>query len=172
MIVGLGTEVRLTPIIGGSLPIDSISWTPKDYLITSSEPLRPLVRPLDDRIYKLRVTDVNGCIGEAEISVELERNRNVFIPNVFSPNGDDKNDYFGVFSGVGVKQINYLRIYDRWGELVFQKQDLVPSNDPSQGWDGTFNNKPVQTGVYVYISEIVFEDGAKLLYRGDIMVAR
>ncbi len=172
MIVGLGTEVRLSPIIGGSLPIDSISWTPKDYLITSSEPLRPLVRPLDDRIYKLKVTDVNGCIGEAEISVELERNRNVFIPNVFSPNGDDKNDYFGVFSGVGVKQINYLRIYDRWGELIFQKQDLVPSNDPSQGWDGTFNNKPVQSGVYVYISEIVFEDGAKLLYRGDITVAR
>jgi gliding motility-associated-like protein len=172
MIVGLGTEVRLSPIIGGSLPIDSISWTPKDYLITSSEPLRPLVRPLDDRIYKLKVTDVNGCIGEGEISVELERNRNVFIPNVFSPNGDDKNDYFGVFSGVGVKQINYLRIYDRWGELVFQTQDLVPSNDPSQGWDGTFNNKPVQAGVYVYISEIVFEDGAKLLYRGDITVAR
>lgn len=172
MIVGLGTDARITPIIGGSLPIDSVSWTPLDYLVTSSEPLRPLVRPLDDRQYKLKVTDVNGCIGEADIIVELERNRNVFIPNVFSPNGDDKNDYFGVFSGVGVKHINYVRIYDRWGELVYQVQDLAPASDPSQGWDGTFNSKPVQSGVYVYIAEIEFEDGAKLLYRGDITVAR
>ena len=78
ILVGLGTEVRLNPIITGALPIDSVSWTPKDYLTLSSEPLRPLVKPLDDRTYKLRVTDVNGCIGEAEILVELERNRNIF----------------------------------------------------------------------------------------------
>lgn len=172
MIVGLGTDARLSPIIGGSLPIDSVVWTPLDYLTKSSEPLRPIVRPLDDRTYKLKVIDVNGCIGEGEIAVELERNRNVYIPNIFSPNGDDKNDYFGVFSGVGVKHINYVRIFDRWGELLFQAQDLAPSSDPSQGWDGTFNKKPVPSGVYVYIAEIEFEDGTKLLYRGDVSIIR
>ena len=172
ILVGLGTEVRLNPIITGSLPIDSVSWTPKDYLTFTSEPLRPLVKPLDDRTYKLRVTDVNGCIGQAEILVELERNRNIFIPNVFSPNDDDKNDYFGVFSGVGVKTINFIRIYDRWGELLFQNQNLAPTSDPSQGWDGTFRGKVVQQGVYVYLVEVEFEDGIKLLYRGDVTVAR
>ena len=172
ILVGLGTEVRLNPIISGSLPIDSVSWTPKDYLTFTSEPLRPLVKPLDDRTYKLRVTDVNGCVGLAEIAVELERNRNIFIPNVFSPNDDDKNDYFGVFSGVGVKAINFIRIYDRWGELLFQNQNLSPTSDPSQGWDGTFRGKLVQQGVYVYLVEVEFEDGIKLLYRGDVTVAR
>jgi gliding motility-associated-like protein len=172
ILVGLGTEVRLNPIITGALPIDSVLWTPKDYLKLSSEPLRPLVRPLDDKTYKLKVTDVNGCVGVAELLVELERNRNIFIPNVFSPNGDDKNDYFGTFAGVGVKSINYLRIFDRWGELLFQNQNLTPSGDPSAGWDGTFKGKPVQTGVYVYLAEVLFEDGAVLLYRGDITVAR
>ncbi len=172
ILVGLGTEVRLNPIITGALPIDSVSWTPKEYLKTSSEPLRPLVRPLDDKTYKLRVTDVNGCIGEGEILVELERNRNIFIPNVFSPNGDDKNDYFGAFAGVGVKNINFIRIFDRWGELLFQSENMVPSGDPSSGWDGSFRGKPVNSGVYVYIVEVEFEDGAKLLYRGDVTVAR
>jgi gliding motility-associated-like protein len=172
ILVGLGTEVRLNPIITGALPIDSILWTPKDYLKLSNEPLRPLVRPLDDKLYKLKVTDVNGCTGVAELLVELERNRNVYIPNVFSPNGDDKNDYFGTFAGVGVKNINFMRIYDRWGELLFQTQNLIPSGDPSAGWDGTFKGKAVQTGVYVYIAEVLFEDGAVLLYRGDITLAR
>jgi gliding motility-associated-like protein len=172
ILVGLGTEVRLNPIITGALPIDSISWTPKDYLATSSEPLRPLVRPLDDKTYKLRVKDVNGCIGEGEILVELERNRNIFIPNVFSPNGDDKNDYFGAFAGVGVKNINFIRIFDRWGELMFQTTNIVPSGDPSSGWNGTFKGAPVHSGVYVYIVEVEFEDGAKLLYRGDVTLVR
>ena len=172
MLVGLGTQIKISPIVTGSLPIDSVSWTPKDFLTFTSEPLRPVVSPLDDRTYKLRVIDVNGCIGEASILVELERNRNVFIPNVFSPNDDDKNDYFGIFTGVGVKKINYVRVYDRWGELLFANQNLAPTSDPSQGWDGTFRGKPVQQGVYLYISEIEFEDGAKLLYRGDVTVAR
>ena len=172
ILVGLGTAVRLNPIITGALPIDSVSWTPKDYLRFAGEPLRPFVKPLDDKTYKLRVTDVNGCIGEAEILVELERNRNIYIPNVFSPNGDDKNDYFGSFAGVGVKSINYVRIFDRWGELLFQAQNLLPSGDPSSGWDGTFKGRAVDVGVYVYLIEVVFEDGAKLLYRGDITLAR
>ena len=115
---------------------------------------------------------MNGCIGVGEILVELERNRNIYIPNVFSPNGDDKNDYFGTFAGVGVKSINFIRIFDRWGELLFQTENLVPSGDPSAGWDGTFRGKPVETGVYVYIVEVSFEDGIKLLYRGDITLAR
>jgi gliding motility-associated-like protein len=172
ILIGLGMEVRLNPIITGALPIDSVSWTPKDYLKFTNEPLRPLIRPLDDKTYKLKVTDVNGCVGLADLLVELERNRNVYIPNVFSPNGDDKNDFFGTFSGVGVKSVNYMRIFDRWGELIFQAENLAPSGDPSAGWDGTFRGKPVSTGVYVYIVEVSFEDGAKLLYRGDITVAR
>lgn len=172
ILVGLGTDVRLNPIINSALPIDSVLWTPKDYLTLGTEPLRPTVRPLDDRTYRLKVIDVNGCIGEAEILVELERNRNVFVPNVFSPNSDDKNDYFSVFSGPGVKKINFVRIFDRWGELLYTAENLTPSSDPSTGWDGTFRGKPVGVGVYVFIVEAEFDDGAKLLYRGDVTVAR
>jgi gliding motility-associated-like protein len=172
ILVGLGDSVRINPIITSALPIDSVSWTPRTYLSFRSDPLRPFVRPFDDVTYKVTIVDVNGCSTSEQIFVELDRNRNVFIPNIFSPNGDDRNDYFGVFNGVGVKMINFVRIFDRWGEMMFTKNKILPNTDITQGWDGTFKGKVVENGVYIYIIEVEFEDGQKLLYRGDVTVAR
>ena len=172
ILVGLGDSVRINPLITSALPIDSVSWTPRTYLSFRSDPLRPYVRPLDDITYKLTIVDVNGCSTSEQIFVELDRNRNIFIPNIFSPNGDDRNDYFGVFNGVGVKMINFVRIFDRWGEMMFTKNKILPNTDITQGWDGTFRGKTVENGVYVYIIEVEFEDGQKLLYRGDVTVVR
>ncbi len=170
--VGLGDSVRINPLITSALPVDSVSWSPKTYLSFRSDPLRPFTRPLDDITYKLTIVDVNGCSTSESVLVELDRNRNIFIPNIFTPNGDDRNDYFGVFNGAGVKMINSIRIFDRWGELMFSKDKILPNTDISQGWDGTFNGRYVDNGVYVYIIDVEFEDGQKLLYRGDVTVAR
>jgi gliding motility-associated-like protein len=172
ILVGLGDSVRINPLITSALPIDSVSWTPQTYLSFRSDPLRPFTRPFDDVTYKLTIVDVNGCSTSEQLFVELDRNRNIFIPNVFSPNGDDRNDYFGVFNGVGVKMINFVRVFDRWGELMFIKNKILPNTDISQGWDGSFRGKIVENGVYVYLVEVEFEDGQKLLYRGDVTVAR
>ena len=182
ILVGLGDSVRMLSDprffsrsrIVSALPIDSVSWTPKDYLyFANGDSLRPYVRPLDDRTYKLTIYDVNGCSTSELILVELDRNRNIFIPNIFSPNGDDRNDYFGVATGPGVKKINFIRIFDRWGELLFTKENIPAGADPSaNGWDGTFRSRTVDTGVYVYLIEAEFEDGQKLLYRGDITVVK
>jgi gliding motility-associated-like protein len=172
MLVGLGDSVRIDPIITSALPIDSVSWTPREFLVFTADSLRPFVRPLDDKTYTLRVVDVNGCIATALLSIELERNRNVFVPNIFSPNDDDKNDFFAPFSGAGVKTINYMRIFDRWGELLFERKSVPVGDDPSKGWDGKFNGIYVQAGVYVYIIDVTFEDGNTLIYRGDITVIR
>jgi gliding motility-associated-like protein len=172
MLVGLGDSVRIDPIITSALPIDSVSWTPRDFLVFTSDSLRPYVRPLDDKSYRLRVVDVNGCIADAQLDVELERNRNVFVPNIFSPNDDDRNDFFAPFTGAGVKFINYMRVFDRWGELLFEKRGLPLGDDASKGWDGKFNQTYVQSGVYVYTIEVLFEDGNVLIYRGDVTVIR
>jgi gliding motility-associated-like protein len=182
ILVGLGDSVRMLSDsrffprsrLVSALPIDSVSWTPKTYLrFANGDSLRPFVRPLDDVTYKLTIFDVNGCSASEYILVELDRNRNVFIPNIFSPNGDDKNDYFGVATGAGVKKVNFMRVFDRWGELMFTKENILAGSDPnSNGWDGTFRGKPVETGVYVYMVEVIFEDGLKLLYRGDVTVVK
>ena len=66
----------------------------------------------------------------------------LFIPNIFSPNGDGSNDMFYV-RGAGFSEFQLI-IYNRWGEKVFETEDN------SKGWDGTFNEKFVNPGVFVY----------------------
>ena len=164
---------RLNPIISSSLPIDSFVWTPTDFLSdpTSQSPF--LLTPLDDTEYTFTVIDANGCTASASVVVEIDKNRNVYIPNVFSPNGDGPNDEFRIFTCTGVDQVNFVRIYDRWGELVFDRNDIAPDCiGGSVLWDGTFNGKPMNPGVFVYLVEVQFIDGLTLLYRGDITLLR
>ncbi|MFM2267274.1 MAG: hypothetical protein RL757_715 [Bacteroidota bacterium] len=179
IVVGLGDSVRLNPRVfnddGSRVIIDTVRWSPMRYLSFDAAGgiLRPFVRPLEDSVYTLTVYDINGCIATETVLIELDRNRNVFIPNTFSPNGDDRNDRFAIQTGAGIAKINYFRIYDRWGEVVFNKQNIPPNNDVyTYGWDGTFRGSEVQPGVFVFLAEIVFEDGKILLYRGDVTLLR
>jgi hypothetical protein len=71
------------------------------------------------------VTDINGCTGTADVFVELDANRNVYIPNVFSPNGDGPNDEFRIFACTGVTSINSVKVFDRWGGLVYEADSLL-----------------------------------------------
>jgi hypothetical protein len=75
--------------------------------------------------------------------------------------------------GLGVEVVNFMRVYDRWGELVYLRESFYPNNDNlSEGWDGRYNGDFVNPGVFVYIVEVKFLDGRVLLYRGDVTVIR
>lgn len=177
-VVELGDTTRqLQPIITPlSTQVDSFIWSPADYL---SDPTarNPFVRPLESLEYELTVVDVNGCEGFGSVFVELDANRNLYIPNVFSPNGDGVNDEFRVFPCVGVTRINSVNIFDRWGNQVYQSTD----QDVSSGlycigglplWDGRFKGSEMKPDVYVYIVEVEFLDNIKLVYRGDVSILR
>ncbi len=169
--VQLGDSTRLEPSIISVLPLDSIVWSPGTYL-SATDVLTPYTRPIESTVYSLTITDVNGCWGSDEFLVDVDKNRNVYIPNVFSPNGDGFNDEFKIFTGAGVAGVSFVRIFDRWGELVFNEDSLSPNptSSLSPAWDGTLNGKNVSEGVYVYLIEITFEDDVTLLYRGDVTV--
>jgi gliding motility-associated-like protein len=112
-------------------------------------------------------------MAEATVFVALDPNRNVYVPNIFSPNDDGVNDDFRVFTCRGVKSVNYARLYDRWGGLVYEADSLLPSClDGVKLWDGDKRGRPMPTGVYVYMIEITFLDDVTLLYRGDVTVVR
>ncbi|MFK7772919.1 MAG: gliding motility-associated C-terminal domain-containing protein [Saprospiraceae bacterium] len=170
--IQLGESIQLNAILSGSnVPIDSIIWTPMIFDSTSCmNCLNPTVSPLDDQVYTVEIFDINGCNGSDDILVEVDKNRNVYIPNVFTPNGDGYNDEFQVFSGPGVTQINSMQIFDRWGEVVFERNNLSPSAFPdvANGWDGRFRGKIMNPGVFIYLIEVTFDDGITLLYRGDL----
>ena len=171
--VELGDSMfQLNPVVNSSLPLDSIVWSPGDFL-SATNILTPTVEPLQNTQYTLTIADVNGCTASASILVELDRNRNVYVPNALSPNGDGRNDEFRVYACRGVESIRSARLFDRWGGLIYEGLDLLPVCDGGLVlWDGEINGEEAPIGVYVYVIEVEFIDGVTLTYRGDITVVR
>ena len=115
--------------------------------------------------------DTAGCTVTASVAVGVEKVREVYIPNSFSPNGDGTNDIFFINGGRGIRQVNSFRVYNRWGEVVYSDINFQP-NDPSRGWNGMFRGKEVNPAVFVYIAEISFIDGIEEMYSGDVTVMK
>ena len=167
--IQLGDSLRLQPTVFSTQAIDSVSWSPDTYL-SADNILTPFIRPINSEDYTLLVVDENGCTGSASIFIDVDKKRNVYIPNIFAPNSTF-NSIFEVNTGAGVTSVNFIRIFDRWGALIFQEdQPLTPALGGVGGWNGTYNGQLVPTGTYVYIIEVEFQDDIKLLYRGDVTV--
>jgi gliding motility-associated-like protein len=102
----------------------------------------------------------------------VERKELFYVPTAFSPNGDGMNDVFRLFPGPAVDRIAALRIFDRWGNLVFQAENVCP-DDELAAWNGERNNgRPSAIGVYVYTLEVVLMDGKLVREAGELMVMR
>ena len=173
--VELGDSATLQPsILQLVIPLDpdSVFWAPQTFLSFGDNLLEPVVTPINDTNYEVLIFDENGCSAFATVRVEVDKNINVFIPNIFSPDADGINDYFMVFTGSGVSQVQNLRIFDRWGEMVFFKQNIPAGAGETEGWDGTFRGRPMNSGVYVYLAEVEYKDGRVILFRGDITLLR
>ncbi|HMP88355.1 MAG TPA: gliding motility-associated C-terminal domain-containing protein, partial [Lacibacter sp.] len=94
----------------------------------------------------------------------------IYIPNAFTPNNDGLNDRF-MPSGIGYSVIRSMRIFNRWGELVYEQLNL-PVTDRSKGWDGTQRGMPLPPGVYVYTIEIECEENNIELFRNTFSLIR
>ncbi|HMQ87002.1 MAG TPA: gliding motility-associated C-terminal domain-containing protein [Flavilitoribacter sp.] len=168
-VVELGDSTTVNPVVSpfGTYTYD---WTPEDYILNGVMSQDITIKPFSSQEYTLTVTNPDGCTATAKIFIELDANRNVYIPNGFHPDGDgDFNDEFRVFACTGVQSINYCRIYDRWGGMVYQQTEIPPvCEGGSKLWDGTINGKRANEGVYVYLIEVTFLDGVTLVYRGDV----
>jgi len=163
----------LKPLIQTSNPIKTYKWTPGSGLSSSSVSNPVISRLYQDQTFNLEVTDINGCKSNGNIQVLVDRNYSVFIPNVFSPNGDGINDELRIHACLGVQEINNLRIFDRWGNLI-KTYNKVPI-DCEGGtilWDGTIGTREANTGSYVYTFEVLFLDGFRRPYSGDFVIIK
>ncbi len=129
------------------------------------------IETLSDITYTVTVTDEKGCIATDQIILDVFINRDIYIPNVFSPNGDFINDYFTVSAASGLLEIESLTVWDRWGNLVFQAFH-IPPGDPVYAWDGRMNGRLLNPGLYVYKAEVIFQDGRKDIRFGDVTLIR
>ncbi|MEO1434989.1 MAG: gliding motility-associated C-terminal domain-containing protein [Bacteroidota bacterium] len=169
--VDLGDSTQLFAQVNVFNPEDLIySWDPPIFLSCIDCP-RPTVLPLQNVTYTVEVIDTSGCTGTDQIFIDVDKNREVYIPNAFTPNGDGVNDVFMIFGGLGVAQVDRLIIYDRWGEVLFDAAGFQPNN-PTFAWDGTLNGKVMNPGVFVYYAEVTFIDGVVEAYKGDITLVR
>jgi gliding motility-associated-like protein len=126
--------------------------------------------PLADLYYTVMVTDTNGCTAEDGFWVNVNVNRIVAVPNAFTPNDDLVNNVFMIHAEKAIT-VRMLRIYDRWGELIFEQNDF-PVNDPNFGWDGTFKGQVLDTNVFGWLLEVEFLDGVRQSYSGNVTLMK
>ncbi|HMY83188.1 MAG TPA: gliding motility-associated C-terminal domain-containing protein [Saprospiraceae bacterium] len=172
-LINLGDTVLIDPDI--SIPHDSISSIifSSDYdFINCTGCFDITVFPNQTTTYSVEVKDKNGCSDKDSKRVVVRKGVNIFVPNIFTPNGDGNNDkVFISTNDREIKQINSFQIYDRWGEKVYEALNYQP-NDPSTGWDGTLKGQKCNPAVYVYWAEIELFDGTKQIIKGDVTLMR
>ena len=120
----------------------------------------------------LIATSQYGCQDSATKTIEIREELLIYVPNTFTPDGDQYNNTFKPVIGIGVSPEGYVfEIYNRWGELIFV------SHDPAGAWDGTYFGKYCQDGTYTWklafvISDDVIGGGEKKTYVGHVNILR
>jgi len=128
--------------------------------------------PNQDHTLRALVMTRLGCSGEASMNITIQRNFKVYTPNLFKPEGlNSSNRYFTIYGNRQLLKINFLRIYNRNGDLVFEVENGLP-NQPESGWDGRFRGQDADSGVYVFVAELVFADQSKEIIKGDVFLQR
>ncbi len=121
--------------------------------------------------YPVTVYSDFGCVNSDTITIRLFCDQSqIFVPNTFTPNGDGQNDVFYP-RGKGVSVIKSFRIYNRWGELLFERTNL-DINDVASAWDGTYQGEVLKPDVYVYIVTALCDSGEPLSVKGDVTLIK
>ena len=111
--------------------------------------------------------EVSNSCGTKRDSIEVFKNCDfeIYMPNAFTPNGDGLNDYFGV-SGFNKNRLIKLKIYNRWGRLIFE------TNDINKRWDGRHKKLPQPVGIYIYYVEMESLKGKRITKKGSVTLIR
>ena len=168
---------------GATIPANNLSGTPTDVIISwmNSNPAIGLAASGTGNIPSFTATNrgndpitatititpmINGCPGVARTYVITVKplNKDVFVPNVFSPNADGKNDILYAY-GNYIDKLD-MRIFNQWGEQI------ITITDKSRGWDGTHRGKAQPVGVYVYVLQATLTDGRTVKMKGSITLLR
>ena len=170
-ILGFGTELEGSFDPPGSNVTLSWSSVPVDSTMSCFDCPDPEIIPPGTTTYTLKVTTADGCMTFDDVTVRVKLERPVYEPNIFTPDEDGANDIFTVFTNRAGKNLDLLRIYDRWGNRVYEGINLE-LNNPTEGWDGMFNGQQAMQGVYAWYAEITFIDNVTVDFKGSVTLHR
>lgn len=169
-VIRLGDTTQLQALV--SLPADSldnISWHPAE-LVSCDSCLNTFTSPTSQTTFTITV-ESNGCMDSDNLTLYVKKDHPIYVPNAFSPNGDNDNDVFMIYAGKEVAKIRSFLVFSRWGETVFQYY-LFPPNEPAYGWDGKHRGNVLNTAVFTWFAEVEFVDGVVELYEGSVTLMR
>jgi PKD repeat protein len=164
-----GQHYVITPNTNGGL----FQWRP-NYFINCDTCHVVDVSPDVNTTYHVITTDLHGCSDSAlfEIKVLCDNNNSLFIPNGFEPKVTAKyENRFFYIQGKGIKELEFIRIYNRWGSEVYSREH-IPINKPDVGWDGTFDGKPCTCDIYMYQMQVICADGTIFPISGNMTLIR
>ena len=147
---------------------ESYTWSPPTSLSRTDveNPIGIYNGSFDSIEYKVVVIDENNCSDSDFVKVKIFRtNPQIFVPSAFTPNSDGKNDVFRPIA-VGISKIEYFRVYNRWGQLVFS----TTTNEA--GWDGKISGKEQATGTFVWVVKAVDYTGKAVFAKGTVTLIR
>jgi len=173
LVVELGESVTLqAQYTVPTSQLDTIVWSPSELFPCEIMPCDVMeITPLQQTSVEVTVIDTNGCEGSDILALFVKKDRNIYIPNVFSPNGDGTNDLFMIYSGDDVLKIKSFLVFSRWGETVFEYFDFQPNN-PAYGWDGKHRGELLNPAVFSWFAVVEFVDGEEVLFEGDVTLVR
>jgi gliding motility-associated-like protein len=166
--VVLNQPLQLNTITSTIPSTSTYKWTPSVGLnnTTIANPIATLNINVDSIKYKVVVTRPEGCFGSDEIVVKLFKTQpDIFIPTAFTPNNDGKNDVLKPIP-VGIARIDYFRIYNRLGQLIYETKEYM------KGWDGNINGTPQASGTYVFAAQGVDYTGKIVFKKGTVVLIR
>jgi gliding motility-associated-like protein len=171
LLIEYGDTATITAVF--NLPpeeIEEIIWEPE--VIPGPDPFTVFFYTLEQQTVSATLVAKDGCTAEDVVFIYVSREIDVYAPNAFTPNGDEYNSFFTLYGNEDeVLGIDVLRIYSRWGEQVFEREN-IPINDESAGWDGTFRGEDMPPAVYGFYAEVTLFDGSKKFLKGDLTLIR
>ncbi len=165
--IALGCIAELQAVVN-TADDHTYTWWPTETL-SCTDCSTPVASPVVTTTYYVEIETDKGCMAMDSVTITVNAIRDIYIPNAFTPNYDGVNDVFLIFAGKAIGQIRRFDVYNRWGGQVFHAEN-IPANDLSYGWDGTFNGKRVNPGVFVYTAEVEYLDGVVEQFAGDVTV--
>ena len=142
----------------------SYTWTPAAPL-DNPNIANPIAILSATQTFTVKAFTPEGCESYGDVTVKIYKGPDIYLPNAFTPNGDGVNDIFRGIP-VGLKQFNYLKVFNRWGQLIFY------STDYNKGWDGTWMDQKQPGGVYVVLASGIDFKGNAIDKRGTVMLIR
>ncbi len=163
-----GATLYLEPEIIGPELISNV-WYESDSVLSNSIELEYQVK--DENWIYFESVNIFYCVALDSVFVKSRIEKDIYIPNVFTPDGDSFNDnfYLGASPTLAASK---LYVFDRWGNNMYEGDKVFNHQVINHGWDGDFQGKPAEMGTYTYMFELLFIDGSSEVVAGTFHLVR